>query len=272
MIRLDINRGKWANSMRTLSRLLGKSVDEIVKSQARLIVRDCIKATPPFTPGRNWTEGLAAQRKIGQQAVLGDIRRLLKPASGFAPLADGGRLAGNVRELILRGQNADALEVLRRSKMQFEGIIPEATPSFHKDKRDKRGRTRKGKGYLVHDGSKQSFNPNSNPTQTPDDPAIRRIVTDKQAMVGNAKAGWTIAARALGQPIPPWVRKQRGATSGKYVEQGSGLRLSVTVANTVPYIQQSGRDLRIIAWAKRNRERNMDKQIKTILRKQRVTK
>ena len=51
-----IDRADLRQNLEKLSRVMGQTFHEVVKGQARLITRDCIKRTPPFTGKKGETK------------------------------------------------------------------------------------------------------------------------------------------------------------------------------------------------------------------------
>jgi hypothetical protein len=273
MIKVSIDRGHWANQLRKLSAALGQTAEETIDAQAKLLVRDCVKATPPFTPGKNFSESLAQQKRVGEQAVQRDLARVFREAGGYKKLTDG-RLARRIAKLVSRGDEAKAVEELRISKINVEGIERRPTKALWDKQRNKRGQVpfRKEQGFLVHDGRIPEFlSAPLSAKNKPNDPILAEMLADRIATVGNAKSGWVIAAENLGLKLPRWIKRQKGAAFGIFKRNGSGTKYAVTVGNGVPYIQDTGKELGIIKWAMKNRERNIEKQIRMTLKKKGVT-
>ncbi len=148
------------------------------------------------------------------------------------------------------------------------GHVLEATPQYARGQADRRMRYRKKGGTLVHNGTVPTPDPAvSSPDQLPADASIRAVAERKMAMVGNAKAGWAVPAKALQVPVPGVIRRLPGASTGIYERRGQGVKLEITVGNRVPYIQ--GRpELAIVKRAMANRHRNIEKQIAAAIRAQ----
>lgn len=273
MIRATIERGHMANQLRKLSAALGQTMEETITGQAKLLVRDCVKATPPFTPGKNFSESLAKQKEVGERAVHRDLARVYREAGGYKPLTEG-RLARRVAKLVMRGDEAKAVEELKLSKINVAGIERRATKGYIESQRNKRGQVpyRKNQVVIIHDGQVPAFIPSAfNERNKPDDPILRELLEERLARVGNAKSGWATAAQSLGLKLPRWIKRQKGAAFGVFKREGQGVKHAVTVGNGVPYIQDTGKELGIIRWAMKNRERNIEKQIRMTLKKKGVT-
>lgn len=260
MIRVAIDRGHWANQVRRLAAVMGQSIDEVLTGQAKLFVRDAMKFTPPFGDAPI-TEKPARQIEIGKAAIVADLRRMFRPAS-FFPIFTENRRASYFAKLAREGRTDRLLEYARMGGARnLSGHVLEATPQFARSQADRRMRYRKKDGTLVHPGTVQTFDWTADfPDQLPLDKSIRAVAERKMAMVGNAKAGWVTAAKALKVPVPGVIRRLPGASAGIYERRGAGVKLSITVGNRVRYMQ--GRpELSIIRRAWGNRQRNIEKQI-----------
>jgi hypothetical protein len=274
MIRAAIDRGHWANQIRKLNAALGETMDETLAGQAKLLVQDCVKATPPFTPGKNFSESLAKQKAVGERAVHRDLARVYREAGGFKQLTEG-RTAKRIAQLVMRGDEAKAVEALKDSRINVAGIERRATKGYIQQQRNRRGQVpyRKNQVAIIHDGAVPEFIAAPfNDKNRPNDPILAELLDERLARVGNAKSGWAIPAKALGLKLPRWIKRQKGATAGLFKREGKGIKSAITVGNGVPYIQETGRDLRIMEWARKNRLRNMEKQVRMTLKKKGVAK
>ena len=273
MIRAIIDKVRMADQLKKLNAALGQTMEETINGQAKLLVRDCVKATPPFTPGKNFSESLAKQKLVGGQAVQRDLARVFREAGGYKRLTEG-RLARRIAKLVMRGDEAKAVEELRFNKVNVQGIERRPTKALWNQQRNKRGQVpfRKDQGFIVHDGQIPEFlaKPFS-ATNRPNDPILIEMLDERLARVGNAKSGWVTAAESLGLKLPRWIKRQKGAAFGVFKREGRGVKHAVTVGNGVPYIQDTGKELGIIRWAMKNRERNIEKQIRMTLKKKGVT-
>lgn len=259
--RLAIKRGEWANQVRKLSRAMGQTMEQTLRGQAKLFVRDAIRFTPPFGD-EPIKEKFEKQLEIGRDAVFRDRKRVFVEASAMKQLCEG-RWGKNITRLIQKGNVALANKLLvEDSGLRVSGIQTSALDMTWRGKRDKRGAVPRGvKPAVLHDGVLPSYKPGLNALRAmPEDPELRRILTDKLNRVGAAKSGWVKAAKALKVALPKWIKGNKGAASGTYQEFGQGSKFGVRVYNEVPHVQLEGRQLRIVERAMANRERNIAKQ------------
>lgn len=228
-----------------------------LKRQARLFVHDCIKFTPPFTEATQ-QESFNAQRRAGEKAVFNDLKRVFHPVLGevnpmrglsAAPFTglkmfQDTKLAARARKYISTG-NSYALEQLintvSRGRVKFTPPVQQgADPELHRLRRNKRGRTRKGGGpYLVMDNAH-----------------LRRYIGDKMENVGLAKSGWQRPYYATGgAQLPAWI--SRHPVRGVYHDGQDARGFFERVGNDIPWIQDTGAEVRIMERAAANRARNM---------------
>lgn len=261
MIKAYIDHGHWSNQVRKLNRIMKQTMEDTLRGQGKLFVRDAIRFTPPFGDAPI-TEPFATQLEIGKEAVLRDRKNVFKEASSIRKLCEG-RFGENITKLVAEGKTATANELLmkelgvRNSGLQLSVLGP-----TWERKRDRRGKVRSVYPYILHDGVLPNYNPGLNDLRAmPQDPELRRLLEQKLARVGAAKSGWLKAAAGLKLPLPRWIKKGKGAQSGTFRETGTSATFAVEMRNNVPFIQAAGRELKIVNRAWKNRERNIQKQI-----------
>lgn len=262
MIRAYIDHGHWSSQVRKLNRIMKQTMEDTLRGQGKLFVRDAIRFTPPFGDAPI-TEPYARQLEIGREAVFRDRKRVFLEASSMRELCIG-RFGREITRLVANGKAAQANELLMtKLKRKNDGLQMSALGMTWQSRRNKRGAVNKGnRPTILHDGVQPTYNPTLNGLKTmPEDPELRRILERKLANVGAAKSGWAKAASALKLPLPRWVKKGKGTASGTYHETGSNSSFGVEIRNNVPFIQATGRELKIVARAWKNRERNIQKQI-----------
>ena len=260
-----IERGDWANQVRRLIDAYGKGADEVLRSQARLFVRDAMRFTPPFS-NAPITESWQTQRMAGFAAIIRDMKGMMSAASQLRVLSSGSDvaawLAGLARDN--KGKFIDTLQT--KFRLGFGDVLDKPDKKTVDAALDSRKRYRRNQqSYIIHNGNIPSYFNASGRLAVP--PELAAIVQERTALVGLAKAGWVKAAQALGMKgIPPWVKKKAGRSQGIYETDGSGLTVSYTVGSRVPWMQARGRELNIIGRAWRNRQRNIEKEIERVLK------
>lgn len=253
---LNLDAARFDRDVRKLASLTKTTAKQALDAQGRLFVGDVTRATPPFTPGRNWTEPFGVQRQVGISATTGQVRSLFQPLRDlrvYRTEAQGrdGSLGRSIRKLVREGRLDEVQRLLEKIGIKSFRVVHEATVAEHNQARDSRGRVQrpgKKRRIVVNAGS------------------IEKLVSRKVKHVGMAKSGWRVAADALGFKMPAWIRKMTG--SGIFQRTGSADSPVIGIGNAVPYIQGSGQELGIMQWAWRNRLRNLPKQVEATLKAQ----
>lgn len=280
-----IDRVELRQNLEKLSRVMGQTFHEVVKGQARLITRDCIKRTPPFTGQKGQfkpnTEGFPKQLKAGEIAIRNDLLRVFRPANSFWSLCidkDGnkGDLAKAAAKFARRGdlEGIKSLPFKSPFLRSIVGIQRTADPTYYESWRNNsRGRPPiKSKGVLVHKGTVPTWESSVGKRGVTNYGGLSKIYKAKVARIGLAKAGWLTALERLnGTPkmSARWINRHKGRATGWLRWNVSKPAFPVvTVANTVPHVQQAGQERRIVENALRDRMRNLPKQIEAAVRAQ----
>lgn len=247
----------FTRDLRKLAVVMKQSAHDALRQQSRLFVADACALTPPTGDNplgaagarRNATSlpgnSKAAQRQ-GQQVVGREIRRLFVALSDLEVFRSEGKFGKSLRTLSQRGNWPEVLKLLERAGFSFTEVAPRATAEILNRHRDRKGRVIRRRSVLVRDGR-----------------SIERLVRQQQALVGRAKAGWVTPARALGLKLPAWITKHN--EPGSFTQEGSGDKLSITVANTLGYAQKLDASANIMNRAWRNRARNLKQQVESAL-------
>jgi hypothetical protein len=178
-------------AMNRVMRETRRTASDVVEQQSRLTVRDVMKFTPP-TGNAPVTEGWPAQKQAGENAIRNDFSRGFQPARDWEAWKN---IFQNHRKLELfknyfNQRRWTAIQtVMRRMNLRFT-LLVKANTQAHQRIRNRRGRIRNNKGYLVFDVN-----------------SVFTLLNKKLKNVGMAKSGWVQAATELGVPIPPWIRR-----------------------------------------------------------------
>lgn len=210
-----------------------RSFGDVIRQQAKLLVKDLIRATPPF--GRNtFSESFNAQRRAGMDAVERDIRKVFVPLRVFVERTNSPKLAAALssagglvavnrvsrKQGVKRsGVDMQALEAIFRNIGMDGVIIREVKPELHEEARNSKGRVgKRPRSYIVVD-----------------ERSINRYIKLKQSHIGKAKAGWMKAAIGLAVAgIPGWIREH--LTAGVFVDKSKGIiDQTITIGNLVSY-------------------------------------
>jgi len=264
---------------RSLNELAGlkKDVPRIVRRVASNVVKDCVKLTPPFG-GAPSSESFNTQRKIGQNAIKGDILGGRKIGGGsqksrgiFFDIGDIEIETKTGYKISKKGgeQSFQKLFVTKRGEVygcEKTDYIPRAGFS------DMRPRHQAARSKITG----RVFTAGSSDRTIGRTRFVDRLVTSTAAInqylkwvygrVGGAKHGWFAAIQQLGiKGIPQWIRDQ-DTPKGMCSITGEGTsQVSVTFENTVPYIQRKGRDLQIVKEAFKSTGYRLRKEIESLL-------
>jgi hypothetical protein len=255
MAQVTYNEREFRNELGLIAQISGKALSEVIDEQAGLFLKDASSFTPPFgkAPVK---EGSAAKKKIGMTAVKRDIER------GFFPLEnlgfyrnDSAGPAGDLGRALRRAvRKRDPLlvEMIFNNiggKFRGRNVVLAPTVDLHNSMRDRRGRVAKRRGYFTLSGQA----------------ALNKFIKTKQANIGLGKAGWNDPLHGLKLTAFAWVEKQ--SRSRGIFQREAGDAPSVTVGNTVPFVQDSAPRIEQQAW--NNRMRNATKQREALERWQR---
>lgn len=197
---------------------LGANANLLIKEEAKYVIRDFMKVTPPFAKGGyNKSIGSSADKKAGESAVRKDVASIAGGGERtfLSFVVDNFGTTQIQQQLFKKGTNKPYL--IDWDKVAF---TQEELERFHTSKRNRYGRTpsrKKGAG-----GAGQG------------DRSIGRWVAREKlivpyeilgaylkkllAHVGAEKAAFGNAARKLGLNLPGWVSRHAGNAQGSYSE------------------------------------------------------
>ena len=279
---MALDRGHFTNQLRKLVEVTGQTAEEAVKGQARLIIRDCIRLTPPFSsrPYAPFTESFKKQLDSGKKQIKNDILRVFRPANWLWTMTKDrqGKKSDRAQQIakFAKRKDIDGIKKLYPAgdKMRrLKDVDSYANPLYYEQARNsKTGRPpRKFPGVLIHTGTVPTYENRNNQKGLTSYGKLNILYKAKVAAIGTAKAGWLYAADKLGLPskdVPAWVRRHQGKVGSEGIYKlDEGLKAAVTCGNTLPYIQAVGKEKRVVEQAFKNRLRNMPKQIAMAARK-----
>jgi hypothetical protein len=216
----QVNLIKWAQKKRLTFAVA-------VRRAGRIAAVNYAKHTQPF--------GLDDHaRQLGEAAVARDIRRVFAPAwYVFKAIRDqDGQLADAFWYFYSIGQRRRAQQILEVSGIA-RGLatlpIEPLDPKRHQSLRNRRGRIPPTQGFVSIP---------SNPKK------LATYIVKEQRMVGFCKAGYAVAARALGgtRGIPQWVTRHREAPGSVLDAAESPTDPHVIIQNRVSYASQCIRE------------------------------
>ena len=276
--RAYVDQVKWADQLKKLAEATGLSLRDAIKQQAGLVCIDAMKMTPPFPSTRGVKGGANAlktpftqHRKAGERAIMRDIKRVYKPASMWPDMTTGSDKAKQIAKYARKG-NITAIHGITSHGYvkRISKIEKKATLEFMKAQRTRSGRVSPGYGALLHTGRIPDFQKRETDVLESYG-GLKRIYNALRKRLGIAKSGWVKAADSLGvgKRVPNWIRRH-GTGNGIYRLQRGKVDWAVIMGNATPFIQEKGRDLRIVELALEGRQRLIEKQIAATLRKRKV--
>ena len=250
VVRLE-NVSAFNRTLTELGREAKKSAAEILRQQAKLLVQDCIKLTPP-TSGKGGEMGVSikTQEKIGKRSVERDINKVigaLQELNIWKGTKNNGAAKKAINKAIKAGDFEAAANVIGHDKKRSK-VASTIPKDYHKRFHTSRGRVMKSppdRLYVLSKGIKKAY------------------IQEAQQSVMKGKAGWKKAAIKLGvKGLISSITKHRAAGLVLDATRASSPTPKITVANLVPHIQASGQSLRIMHYAMANRTRAMQKSLK----------
>ena len=231
---LYLDTTEWEVAVQELVNTTGEDLGKLIKDEAKLLVRDCIKLTPPTTGGAGvLKENLKKQEQSGKNAILRDIRRIVK----------------NVQEMDMY-KNPKVKKWLDRAFKNHEwnlvlsivgggmGAGMQVPDDLHEQFRNKRGRVNKVvPKFWIKDTAKRK--------------KLMTYATKVFARIGKAKAGWLPAARRLKLAKRHYIKFiARHNGKGMVADNTKGTQNPfVIVANMEEHAQKHDRGGKIMAVA-----------------------
>jgi hypothetical protein len=227
----------------------------VVQQQARLIVRDLLKSTPPHGT-RPLTESFGFQRRKGQLTADRDVARLYQPLTSIravmAPEPRGSVKPSRrdfLKHLAEAGKWTELSEALFDMRVTDDHAPIQGTLTFEeyrstwnlfRGKRSGSVSAKRARKVLVWDGG------------------ALKLVREKIGLrIGWAKAGWMASVRKLAvKGVPTWI--SRHPAPGGCVVQDAGGEYSITLTNSVSYIAYLNSGNRLLNRVLANRERAME--------------
>lgn len=243
---MQVNDAEFIRELTSFTYATGRNVRDVLKQQARLLVRDCMGLTPPTTSAPIADiESYGKQRMVGKKAIANDIKGVfIEPKE----LGRGGKMS--YAKKYLRNGDLDKLRTMFKRMGKPWEVAHAPTKELHFARRGSRGRTLRSRKVYVGPGTVATY----------------QGIREKDQ--GKAKAGWVVPYRALGGSAPDWIA--RHSQPGEILmdlENFDGP--SITVANLVAWAQKHrvGKTDSIIARALKRRAESMRHQTEKMLGK-----
>lgn len=231
MINFKFDKASYDKKVRQFAALQRRNIGEAIRDETRLALVECAERTPPFNGGKLKGGGLTQ----GNIAVTRDVKRVFRDPrnmalyetnSGFRYAADHGDVE-LMKRYLTKARNYDGVERLPRKEE-------------HRKNRDARGRVSKGRHW-------QAITSQS---------GIELFIAAALERVGWARSGWNAASRKFGAIIPAWVARHHAPGTVSDLTQNTDTPIA-ECANTLNWIQEAGRRLKIVEFALKARQLNL---------------
>jgi hypothetical protein len=229
MVKVTWNAREWVDTGAELRRWKNMDVPTFVRHRARVATQDLLKWTPPR--GKHPSkESFNEQKKRGQKTLERDIRRVFfaLDQAKIITAPENEKLANDLKRYIASGNTGAIERILRNLRIPFKSLHKLPYPSLHEAARDRRGNVRKAQGHLVLR-----------------DASIKKYIRQRQPMIGEFKAGWNAAARALGVPSrhwPAWVSGQKVGAAPVVDRLKNVSRPTLTLVNASKWINSGDQE------------------------------
>lgn len=227
---------KWAVATRT-------DIAEALRIQAKRTTGLVVRMTPPMK-SLAALEPWGTQKRLGEAAVERDVKRLFTPLDEVAGSIKNPALKERMEEAVAARDMPSVFALMNVLKMP-QDVVRQPTEALHNRWRDNRGRVRRQRSrYLVISRG-----------------AVNAFVRMKKRLVGRAKGGWAAAANVLGVALPAWIKRhpEQGAILDEADKRDDP---SITIRNTVSYMQRLEADVRFVRLALKNAALRMEGELK----------
>lgn len=217
---VSLDATQFSKQLLQLAQVAKKDVNEILKQQSRLFVRDCIRKTPPAS----MAQGRAAIRKDLFGGANGDaVRRAV-----FMVAADWMPQGERTSDVLLFTNKKTGAVVTDKIHFMPNATIKQMQRIHYAAKSPKTGRI--SQRFTVH--AKRGPRYRSIQQAVVKRAAANRYLAHVSRHVGRLKAGWWPAARALGGTAPAWVRRHASGARGSITFSGTfGFTPQITIEN-----------------------------------------
>jgi hypothetical protein len=248
---------KFERSLKRFAFHSRKSGAEVLKNQARLLVRDAVALTPP-----NSGKG-AGGKKRGEAAIAGDMfgGRTVN-VGGFRAKARGFfeimQKPGIERDEIVSFLTTKDGRVYGVEKRLYRPNASAGEMIAHRDQYRSKSTGQMSKaGLRTLDVGRHRFIDRMVVTPA----AANRMLKELYRRVGYLAGGWNAAAKKLGLRLPNWIANKT-ANNGACIEVLAGNQLSITISNKVRFAGKVKGLRSRIQSALNNRARAMDRQLR----------
>lgn len=230
-MKISIPRDQIQQLNRELARragVIGTGLKQVVEAESKPLARDLVNLTTQSSRAAANTKTLAPQsdRKRGERAVESDIDRMFLPLKKIEAIYNPKtrRFADVVHTMLDAGDYAGISDLLESTGiLDFHAkIILNADPALHRK-------------FRVASTGKVS-KAVRNPWLVVNEKSIADLKKKLKGNVGYAKSGWRASLHGVRMAVPRWIDK---GGPGEFKSDGGGSRHSITMGNSVPYMQKN---------------------------------
>lgn len=187
-LEIDLDTAQFRAAAQDAVQKLGANAELLIKEEGRLFLKEWRMRTPPFSKGWGRPESASADKKAGEKAARGDIRRVATPLE--YEKIDNPRLKKAIEQndeaAIQAMADNGAMRFLKARRVISQGQFKQN----HLSLRNRAGRVKKDAQQLIIAGASYFAQ-------------VKKIID----AVGFAKATFNKAAMALGARLPPYIAR-----------------------------------------------------------------
>jgi hypothetical protein len=231
---LIIDDQEFGEQLERFALYSGRSFEDELENQGKLLVRDILRLTPPSRFGASVSEA----KRAGERSIRKNLRSVFS----------GVNLKGQRQITHLFGRTDVA-------------GLPFRTPTTekHPDVKALYEQRKVGSGYRVKRGGRAKYYVDERKLA-----ALEQVLMKR---VGWAAAGFGPAAQRLGAAVPAYVRRHVGKAPGTVAVNTTGAILSIVITNRVDYVARLSGLQRRLNWAVARRKTAMEKQLPYLIRR-----
>lgn len=225
---------EFAEQLERFALYSGRSFEDELENQGKLLVRDILRLTPPSRFGASVSEA----KKAGERSIRKNLR------SVFAGVN-------------LKGQRQITHLFGRTDVAGLPYSVP--TREKHPDVRALYEQRKMGSSYRVSRGRRSRYYVDERKLA-----ALEKVLMKR---VGWAAAGFGPAAQRLGAAVPAYIRRHVGAAPGSIAVNTRGEIMSIVITNRVDYVHRLAGLQRRLDWALKRRKSAMENQLPYLIRR-----
>lgn len=221
-LEIDLDTAQFRAAAQDAVQKLGANAELLIKEEGRLFLKEWRMRTPPFANGWGKPESAQADKKAGEKAARGDLRRVATPldASKIEIPALREAVEKNDEAALQAMADGGITRFLKGRRLISQSDLRRA----HVGARNRAGRVRKDMMQAVVAGAAW-------------DAYVKKVV----GAVGFAKATFNKAAQALGAKLPPYIA--RFGPQGGYEEgRDKSFYILISGQSNVPTAQRAANE------------------------------